>query len=157
MNVRGGLILLLVAFVGLLLAIGVRTFVRWVKVQSPRSAPLILAVLGLLTAGAVWLTMMEAREGPTFQPNDLVTLQEPIVVRSIPQDRDARAIPCIVDLHEHLGVLDVEGEGQTLRARVESNNTSAASYCPIGSDVWVEVAWLHRMTITRRSPPSPSP
>lgn len=74
MNVRGGLILLLVAFVGLLLAIGVRTFVRWVKVQSPRSAPLILAVLGLLTAGAVWLTMMEAREGPTFQPNDLVTL-----------------------------------------------------------------------------------
>ncbi|KXK00484.1 MAG: hypothetical protein UZ03_NOB001002649 [Nitrospira sp. OLB3] len=93
MNVRGGLILLLVAFVGLLLAIGVRTFVRWVKVQSPRSAPLILAVLGLLTAGAVWLTMMEAREGPTFQPNDLVTLQEPIVVRSIPQDRDARASP----------------------------------------------------------------
>ena len=87
---------------------------------------------------------------PTYQPNDLITLQQPVVVRTISADRESRALTCVVDLHEHLGVMEVESESGTLKARVESNNTSAALYCPIGAEVRVEIAWLHRPTVTRR-------
>ena len=98
---------------------------------------------------------MEIRDRPTFRTHDLITLQEPVVAKIVPTDRDSRSLVCVVDLHEHLGVLDVDSEGGALKARVESNNTSATLYCPVGADVRIELAWLHRMTVTRRQESNP--
>jgi len=53
-------------------------------------------------------------------------------------------------LLEHLGVLEIEIERGALKARVESNNTSAPVFCPIGTEVRIDLNWLHRLTITRR-------
>lgn len=150
MNPRVILIMCVLAFIGLLLVVGARTFARWLKIHYPRRASAIL--LGLWTVGIAggWLIVREIRDEPTYQPNDLITLQQPVVVRTISADRESRALTCVVDLHEHLGVVEIESESGTLKARVESNNTSASLYCPIGAEVRVEIAWLHRPTVTRR-------
>lgn len=150
MNPRIILIALVLGFIGLLLLIGVRTFIRWLKIHYPRRASFILAALTAGIAGTGVLVAMDIRDRPTFRPNDLITLQEPVVAKIVAVERDSRSMACVVDLHEHLGVLDVDVEGGTLKARVESNNTSAPLYCPIGGDVRIELAWLHRMTVTRR-------
>ncbi len=150
MNLRMFLIMLVLAFIGILLVMGARTLARWLKIHHPRRASAILVALWAIVVGAGWLIAMEFWEQPTFRPNDLITLQEPVVARTIAADRDSRTLSCVVDLHEHLGVLEVESDSGTLKARVESNNTSAPLYCPIGSEVRIEIAWLHRMTITRR-------
>lgn len=150
MNPRIILIALVLGFIGLLLLIGVRTFIRWLKIHYPRRASAILAALTVGIAGTGVLVTMEIQDRPTFRPNDLITLQEPVVAKTVEPDRDSRSMTCVVDLHEHLGVLDVDIEGGTLRARVESNNTSAPLYCLIGGEVRIELAWVHRMTVTRR-------
>lgn len=150
MNPRMVLIIGVLVFIGLLLVMGIRTFARWLKIHYPRRASVILVALGCGALAAGWSMAREFLDQPTFQPNDLITLQEPVVVRTISAERDTRALSCVVDIHEHLGVLEVESERGTLKARVESNNTSAPLYCPIGADVRVETAWLHRLTITRR-------
>ena len=108
----------------------------------------ILVVLGLLLVGAgVWV-YMEAKERPVFHAGDLMTLEEPVVARVIPVDRNAPATSCIVEIYEHLSVVNVHTG--TLKARVESNNRSGPSFCPIGADVQIELAWLHRYTLTHR-------
>jgi hypothetical protein len=150
MNPRVILIALVLGFIGIILLIGVRTFIRWLKIHYPRRASAILAALAAGIVGTGVLVAMEIRDRPTFRANDLITLQEPVVAKTVETDRDSRSMTCVVDLHEHLGVVDVDIEGGTLRARVESNNTSASLYCPIGRDVRIELAWLHRMTVTRR-------
>ncbi len=150
MNFRIVLTMCVLAFIGLLLVIGARTFARWLKIHYPRRASAILVALWAIVLGAGLLIAMEIREQPTFRSGDLITLQEPVVARTIAPDRNARALSCVVDLHEHLGVLEVETEGGTLRARVESNNTSAPLYCSVGAEVRIDITWLHRMTITRR-------
>ena len=94
--------------------------------------------------------MREIQDEPTYQLNDLITLQHPVVVKTIAVERDSRAETCVVDLRQHLGVIEIQSESGTLKARVESNNPSAALYCPVGSEVHVEMAWLHRPTVTRR-------
>lgn len=148
MNLRVALVFLVLGFIVLLLVMGALSFFRWLKNAYPQRFPWILAILCLILAGAGIWTAMELKERPTFQSNDLITLQEPVVVRTIPFDRNSRIVTCIVDLSEHLGVLEV-GSG-LLTARVESNNTSGAVYCPIGAEVRVEIAWLHRFTVTHR-------
>ena len=150
MNLRLVLIVLVLIFLGLLVMIGVRTFARWLKLHYPRRARAVLTGLCLMVIGAGALLIMEREAQPTFRPHDLITLQEPVVARIIATDRDTRSMPCIIDLHEHLGVLEIENESGTLKARVESNNNSAPVYCPIGVDVRIDLTWLHRMTITRR-------
>ena len=45
MNVRVALIFLVFGFVGLLLVMGVMSFVRWVKIRYPRRGFLILVAL----------------------------------------------------------------------------------------------------------------
>jgi hypothetical protein len=148
MNFRVALIFLVFGFIGLLLVMGALSLFRWLKNAYPQRFPWILAILCLIVVGAGIWTALEVREQPMFQTNDLITLQEPVVARTIPVDRNSRIATCIVDLSEHLGVVEV-GSG-TLAARVESNNTSSATYCPIGADVRIEIGWLHHFTVTHR-------
>ena len=150
MNPRLILIMCVLAFIGLLLIVGAHTFYRWVKIHYPRQASAVLLGLWILGITGGWLIVREIRDEPTYQPNDLITLQQPVVVKTIALERDSRAVTCVVDLHEHLGVMEIQRESGTLKARVESNNSSAALYCPVGSEVHVEIAWLHRPTVTRR-------
>ena len=150
MNPRMVLIFCVLAFLGLLLVIGARAFARWLKIHYPRRASAILLGLWIAGTAAGWVIAREIRDQPTYQSNDLITLQEPVVARAISSDRDSRFLTCVVDLHEHLGVLELERESGTMKARVESNNTSAPIYCGIGTEVRVEIAWLHRPTVTRR-------
>ena len=151
MNPRIIIVIGLLAFIGLLLVMGARALARWLKIHYPRQASAIL--LGLWIGGLAvgWLMVRELRTELVYQPNDLLTLQEPVVARTIPADRDIRCFPCVVDVHEHLGVLEVESESGTLKARVESNSTSAPLYCPIGADIRIDMAWLHGPTVTRRA------
>ncbi len=157
MNVRLVLTVVALGFVGLLLVIGVRTIVRWLKIHYPRRANAILAGVCAIVVGAGVLIVVEMKEQPTFRTNDLITLQEPVVVRTIAPDRESRSTTCVVDLHEHLGVLEFENERGTVRARVESNNTSAPLYCPIGAEIRIEAAWLHHPTITQRQADTGNP
>ena len=150
MNPRVVLIIGASAFIGLLLVMGARAFGRWVKTHYPAQASAIFFGLGVFAILVGWLIAREIGEAPAYQANDLLTLQEPVVVRTVSTNRDVRSIVCVVDLHEHLGLLEVEQESGALTARVESNNTSAALYCPIGAEIRVDRAWLHHPTVTRR-------
>jgi len=44
----------------------------------------------------------------------------------------------------------VDVQSGTMKARVESNNRSGPSFCPIGADVQIELTWLHSFTLTHR-------
>jgi hypothetical protein len=148
MNLRVALIFIVLGFVGLLLAMGTLAFIQWLKQAYPRRFRAILLVLGaLIIAAGVWIGM-ELVERPGFRPNDLITLHEPVVAKTIAVDRDSRVAACIVDVSEHLAV--VEMAGGVLTARVESNNVTAPVYCAVGADVRIEPAWLHRYSLTRR-------
>jgi len=148
MNLRVALIFLVLGFIGLLIVMGAASFVRWLKVSYPRSFRSILVVLCLVLVGAgVWV-YMEAKERPVFYAGDLITLEEPVVARVISADRHSPTTSCIVEIYEHLSVVDVQSG--TLKARVESSNRSGPSLCPIGADVQIELAWLHRFTLTHR-------
>ena len=149
MTLRAALVFILLGFVGLLVAMGLRSFVEWLKRTYPRRFRTILAALAVLGTAAVVWTVLELMERPTFRPHDLITLHEPVVAKTIPMDRDSRVIACIVDNSEHLAVVAIEGG--RLTARVESNNRSDSVYCAIGLEVHVELAWLHRYSLTRRS------
>ncbi|MCS6289375.1 MAG: hypothetical protein H8K10_10395 [Nitrospira sp.] len=150
MNLRLVLTFVALGFIVLLLIIGIRTAVRWLKIHFPQRANAVLFGVCLLLAGAGWLIAVEMEDQPTFRPNDLLTLQEPVVAKTIMSDRESRSTTCVVDLHEHLGLLELENERGTMRARVESNNTAEPLYCPIGAEVRIEAAWLHHPTITHR-------
>lgn len=150
MNLRVVFIILALVCIALLLAIGVLTAIRWLRLHYPQRAHAILAGSAAIVAGAVIMTIVEMNDRPMFRPHDLITLQEPVVARTIPVDRGTGSTTCVVDLHEHLGVLEVEIEQGALKARVESNNTSAPVFCLVGSEVRIDVIWLHRLTITRR-------
>ncbi|MGB3397423.1 MAG: hypothetical protein WBB60_13340 [Nitrospira sp.] len=150
MNLRFGLTVVALGFVGLLFVIGIRTAVRWLKIHYPQRANAIVFGVCAILAGTGVVIAVEIKDQPTFRPDDLLTLQEPVVVKTIVSDRESRSITCVVDLHEHLGVLELENERGTVRAKVESNNTSGPLYCPIGAEVRVEAAWLHHPTITHR-------
>jgi hypothetical protein len=150
MNPRVVLIIGALAFIGLLLVLGARAFARWVKTHYPAQASVIFWGLWVLGIAVGWLIAREIREAPVYQPNDLLTLQEPVVARTVSMSRDVRPIACVIDLHEHLGLLEIEHESGTLTARVESNNTSAPLYCPIGAEIRIDMAWLHHPTVTRR-------
>ena len=148
MNPRGALLVIVLGCVGLLLAMGVLAFVQWLKRTYPRRFRLILLLVGLMViAAGIWVGM-ELVERPDFRPNDLITLHEPVVAKTVAVDRDSRMAACIVDVSEHLAV--VELAGGVLTARVESNNTTAPVYCPVGADVRIEPAWLHRYSLTHR-------
>lgn len=150
MNLRFAFIILVLVFVALLLAIGVLTAIRWLRLHYPQRANAILAGGAAIVAGGVIMTIVELNDRPMFRPHDLITLQEPVVARTIPGDRSAGSATCVVDLHEHLGVLEIEIEHGAVKARVESNNTSAPVFCPIGTEVRIDLDWLHRFTVTRR-------
>jgi hypothetical protein len=150
MNIRFAFIIIVLAFIGLLLAIGVLTAIRWIRIHYPERANAIFAGAAAIAAGGLVMTVLELNDGPRFRPHDLITLQEPVVARTIPADRGVGSTTCVVDLHEHLGVLEVEIEHGALKARVESNNTSAPVFCPIGAEVRIELNWLHRVTVTNR-------
>jgi hypothetical protein len=148
MTFRAALVFIVLGFVGLLVAMGLRSLVGWLKQAYPQRYRLILAGLVLIvTAAIVWM-VLELVERPAFRSNDLITLHEPVVATTIAVDRDSRTMACIVDTSEHLAVITVDGG--TLTARVESNNGSAPVYCAIGSDVRLELAWLHRYSLTHR-------
>ena len=148
MNLRVALIFLVLGFIGLLLVMGAASFVRWLRFAYPRSFRAILVGLCLVVVGAGLWAYMEAKERPVFHAGDLMTLEEPVVARVIPADRHSPATSCIVEIYEHLSVVDVQSG--TLKARVESNNRSGPSFCPIGAQVQIELAWLHRFTLTHR-------
>ena len=148
MNLRAALLVLVLGFIGLLIVMGAASFVRWLKMSYPLQYRSILVGLCLLLVGAgVWV-YMEAKERPVFHAGDLMTLEEPVVARVIPADRNAPATSCIVEIYEHLSVEEVHSG--TLKARVESNNRSGPSFCPIGAEVQIELAWLRHFTLTHR-------
>ncbi|MDR4480431.1 MAG: hypothetical protein R3B37_11905 [Nitrospira sp.] len=150
MNVRLVLILAVLIFIVLVLVIGVRTVARWLRIHYPRRANAILAGLAVIVIGTGVLVVLEMTDQPTFRPNDLITLQEPVVAKTIAADRQSRVGTCVVDLREHLGVLEVDIEAAALRVLVESNNSSEPVFCSIGEEVIVPVAWLRRLTVTHR-------
>ncbi|HEX2056102.1 MAG TPA: hypothetical protein VHF07_06395 [Nitrospiraceae bacterium] len=149
MNLRAALVFIVLGFLCVLVVMGLRSFIQWIRHRYPRRFRLILAVLAVLVTTAVVWSLFELVERPTFRPNDLITLHEPVVAKTIPLDRDSRMTACIVDNSEHLAVVTIDGG--TLTARVESNNRSASVYCEVGAEVKIELAWLHRYSLTRRS------
>ena len=148
MNLRAALIFLVLGFIGLLIVMGAVSFARWLKISYPRHFRTILVVLCLVLVGAGVRVYMEAKGRPVFHAGDLITLQEPVVARVIPADRNAPATSCIVEIYEHLSVVDTQSG--TLKARVESNKGSGPSFCPVGAEVQIELAWLRHFTLTRR-------
>lgn len=148
MNPRGVLVFLVLGFVGLLLVLGAVSFVRWLKAAHPRHFRAILSVLGLLLLGLGILGYLEARDRPTFRSGDLITLGEPVVGRAIATERNSPTTSCIVEIRGHLAIVDV-GSG-TLTVRVESNASSGSGFCPVGAEVQLDPAWLHRYTLTHR-------
>lgn len=152
MNLRFVFIILVLCFLGLLLVLGIRTAVLWVRAHFPQRANTILAGVSVAAAAAAVLLAAEAMDQPLFRPHDLLTLQEPVVAKTIPADRGAGSMMCVVDIHEHLGVLEVEVERGLLRARVESNSAAGPVFCPTGAEVRIDLTWLHRVSVTRRQP-----
>ena len=150
MNLRFLFIVLVLCFIGLLLVLGIRTAILWVRAQFPQRANTILAGASMAAAAAVALLVAEVMDQPLFRPHDLLTLREPVVAKTIPADRGAGSMMCVVDVHEHLGVLEVEVERGLLRARVESNSATGPAFCPIGAEVRIDLTWLHRFSVTRR-------
>ncbi|HXF93609.1 MAG TPA: hypothetical protein VNK46_12685 [Nitrospiraceae bacterium] len=148
MNLRAVLIFLVLGFIGLLLAMGAVSFVRWLKLSYPRHFRPILTALGLAAVGLGLWSYEEAAKPPAFHPGDLITLEAPVVARLIPAGRTAPQTSCMVEIYEHLAVMEVESG--TLKARVESNTQSGPSFCPIRADVQLDPAWLHRYTLTHR-------
>jgi Na+/melibiose symporter-like transporter len=148
MTLRAALVFIVLGFTGLLLAMGLRSFVEWLKRAYPRRFRMILAALAVLVTSAIVWIVFELMERPAFRPNDLITLHEPVVANTVAVDRDSRTTACIVDNSEHLAVVGTEGG--TMTARVESNNRSASVYCAIGSEVRIELAWLRRYSLTHR-------
>jgi len=148
MNPRAFSIFLVLGFIGLLIVMGAISLVRWMKAAYPHRFRSILVALWLLAVGLGIWAYMEMNDGPAFHAGDLLTLGQPVVARLVSSDRHTPDIACIVGIHEHLAVVEA-GMG-TLTARVESNNKSGTSYCPIGADVQIELAWLQRFTLTRR-------
>jgi hypothetical protein len=104
-------------------------------------------VLATLIGVTIW-GGFELMDRPSFHAGDLITLQQPLVARIGGADRLAPATSCIVDIYQHLAV--VETGGGTMKARVESNKGSGPAFCPAGAEVQFELAWLHRYTLTRR-------
>src|SRR5262245_62106017 len=136
MNLRAALIFLVLGFVSLLIVMGALTFVSWLKTAYPRHFRSILVALSLVIVGLGFWGYMEASGDPAFHTADLLTLQEPVVARLEAVGRGERNTACIIDIYEHLAVVEVRTG--TLSARVESNNTSGPSFCPIGIKVQVE-------------------
>lgn len=148
MNLRVALLLLGASLLALLIVIGASSLLRWLKQTYPQQFPVLAVILCLgLGALGIW-GFMEIRSGPALHTGDLLTLQEPVVARSVTLDGRLSHTACIIDIYEHLSV--IETGGGILKARVESNPPSGASYCPVGAEVQIELAWLHRFTLTHR-------
>lgn len=142
---RAALIFLVLGLLGLLLVMGTLGFVRWLKVSYPRHVRImLLAILLGLVGSGIWV-YIEASERQTFHVGDQLTLHEPLVGRFLAADH-APTTSCIVDIHEHVGV--VEEAAGTLTLEVESNTRSNPTFCPIGAQIRVEAPWLHRYTLT---------
>lgn len=148
MNLRAALLFVVLGFFGLLTVMGAVSFVRWLKISYSQHYRTILVVLCLLLAGAGVRVYLDVKDRPVFHPGDLVTLEEPVVARVIPAVRNAPATSCIIEIYEHLSVVDVHST--TLKARVESNSRSGPSFCPVGAEVQIELDWLSHFTLTHR-------
>ena len=147
MNIRAAFIFLVLAFIGLLILMGTVGFIRWLKATYPRHFISLLFALVLALVGmAVWV-YMEANDRPTFHAGDLITLQEPVVARVVDTERNSPETSCIIDIYKHLSVVSIRTG--TLRARIESN-TPGSAFCSIDAHVHIELAWLHRYTLTHR-------
>jgi hypothetical protein len=148
MTLRVALVLLVLGFIGLLLVMGAITFVRWLKLTYPGHYRWILAGVALTLIGLSIWGSFEVMDRPSFHAGDLITLQEPLVVRMGGADRLSPVTSCIVDIYQHLAIVDTGGG--TMKARVESNKGSGPAFCPAGAEVQFELAWLHRYTLTHR-------
>jgi hypothetical protein len=146
-NLRAAVIFLVVGFLSLLLIMGAVSFVRWLKVSYPRHFGSMIVALCLSAVGLGAWGYMTANERPAFHKGDQLTIHEPLVGRLLSADRTPTA-SCIVDVHEHIAVM--EAAMGTLTLQVESNNRSSDNFCPIGAQVRIEAAWLHRYTVTHR-------
>jgi hypothetical protein len=141
------LIVFVLGTLGVLWIVGLLTLIRWLKLHYPRQTTILLLLLAGLGAAAVLMLARELRQRPEMAPGDLLTLQEPLVVRMRSEQGSSRR-PCVIDLYEHLGVEEIGP--MVLTATVESNNRSSAFYCPVGESVEVEVDRIHHPTVTRR-------
>jgi PAS domain S-box-containing protein len=97
MNLRLVLTVGALCFIALLLVIGIRTAIRWLKIHYPQRANAVLSGVSLFLAGVGVLIAVEMKDRPAFRPNDLLTLQEPVVARTIVSDRESRSMTCVVD------------------------------------------------------------
>ena len=148
MTLRIALVLLVIGFLGLLVVMGAVVFIRWLRLTHPRHYRSILGTISLVLIGLSAWGIFEALDRPSFHAGDLITLQEPLVVRLTPPDRQSAVNSCIVDIYEHLAVVGTNSG--TMKARVESNKSSGPGFCPNGADVQFELAWLHNYTLTHR-------
>jgi hypothetical protein len=147
-NLRAAFIFLALGIISLLITMGALSAVRWLRIAYPKQFRSILVALCLaLVCLGVW-GYMEANDRPAFHEGDLLTLQEPIVARMRSSDRNSPTASCIIDIYEHVAV--IETQTGTLTGRVESNNMSGPSFCGIGAEIQVELRWLHRYTLTHR-------
>jgi len=145
---RFAVVLLVLGFIGLLIVMGAISFVRWLRVTHPRHFRSILTGVCAVLIGTVGWAVLEVLEQPTFQPGDLVTVQEPLVARMVTTDVKSATTSCIVEIYEDLSVVGIHSG--TMKARIESNKKSGPSSCPIGAEVQFELAWLRRYTLTHR-------
>jgi hypothetical protein len=147
-NLRVALVVLVLGFIAVLLVMGALTFVRWLKISYPHYYRTILIAILLIACGlGIWM-LLEVRDRPSFQEEDVLTLGEPLVVRVVSTERLTATTSCIVEIHQHLAVLEVMSG--TLKVRVESNAGSGPTFCPIGAQVLFDLAWLQHYTLTHR-------
>lgn len=97
MNLRFAFIVLVLCVLLLLLALGIRTAILWIRTRYPERANSILAAASIVAVAAGLLVVVEVMEQPQFRPHDLLTLQEPVVAKTIPVDRGAGSTLCVVD------------------------------------------------------------
>jgi hypothetical protein len=148
LNIRVALVVLVLGFIALLLVMGAFSFVRWLKFSYPHYYRAILITIVLLACGVGIWVLLELRDRPAFHEEDVITLGAPLVVRVVSTERLTATTSCIVEIHEHLAVLEVMSG--TLKARVESNAGLGPSLCPIGAQVRFDPAWLQHYTLTHR-------
>jgi hypothetical protein len=148
LNLRVLLIVLVLGFIGLLVVMGAVSFVRWLMVAYPRHFRSILMAMILTSIGLGIWGFMEARERPSFHADDVITLGQPVAVRLVPTERLTATASCIVEIRQHLAVVEVMNG--TLKGRVESNAGSGPGLCPPGAEVQFDPAWLQFYTLTHR-------
>ena len=75
MNFRFAFIVLVLCFIALLLVVGIRTAILWLRIHYPQRANTILAGACIVAVAAGVMLVVELTDQPLFLAHDLLTLQ----------------------------------------------------------------------------------